>query len=120
MSLSLDLQMNQPEITGHIDFSGQVKADLDTQQFQANKLNLKVTAQGTGLPASPVDAHLLANVHADFVDQVININTLNLETLGASLSGQVDIKELDKLPTARGQIKVANVPKSGFGLLPKM
>ena len=108
LSLSLDVEMNNPEMNGHVDFSGQVAVDLEAQQYHANNLDLTVKAAGAGLPISPVEARLLANVKADLKQQRVNLNNLKLNTLGTSISGQVTITELDTSPAASGQIAVAN------------
>lgn len=71
ISLSMDVEINQPEIKEHLEFKGQVAANL--------------------------------------TEQVINIRKLQLNTFGATLSGQADIKELDKTPKASGHIQLANV-----------
>ncbi len=108
LSLSMDININNPEMDGHVDFTGQVAFDLETQQYHANNLDLTVKATGTGLPVSPVDIHLLANVKADLKQQHANINDLKLNVLSTSITGAVNITELDKSPTARGQIAIAN------------
>jgi AsmA protein len=100
--------MNNPEMNGHVDFTGQVTVDLEAQQYHANNLDLTVKATGAGLPFSPVEAQLLANVKADLKQQRVNLSNLKLHTLGTSISGQVNITDLDTSPAASGQIAVAN------------
>ena len=108
ISLSLDVNMNNPEMDGHVDFTGQVSFDLETQEYRANNLDLAVKATGAGLPVSPVDARLLANVKADLKQQRLDLGALKLNTLGTNITGQISITELDKSPTASGQIAIAN------------
>ena len=108
LSLSLDIKVNNPELVSHVDFAGQVSFDLDTQQYHANNLDLTVKATGSGLPVNPMEAQLLANVKADLKQQHININNLKLNTLGASMTGQVNITGLESSPAASGKIAVAN------------
>jgi AsmA protein len=108
LSLSLDVKMNNPEMSAHVDFTGQVAVDLEAQQYHANNLDLTVKAKGAGLPISPVEVQLLANVKADLKQQRVNLNNLKLNTLGTSISGQVNITGLDTSPAASGQIAVAN------------
>ena len=108
LSLSLDVNMKNPEIDGHVDFTGQVSFDLETQEYRANNLDLAVKATGAGLPVSPVDVRLLANVKADLKQQRLDLSALKLNTLGTNITGQISITELDKSPTASGQIAIAN------------
>lgn len=109
LSLSMDLQMNQPEINAHIDLSGQLAVDLATQQYRADNLNLKVSATGSGLPASPLDAQLQSNIIANLKNQTLGIRNLQINTLGAQLSGQVDVTGLNTDPEASGQLKIAQL-----------
>jgi len=108
LSLSLDVKMNNPEMDGHVDFSGQIAFNLETQLYHANNLDLTVKATGAGLPISPFDARLLANIKADLKQQHIDISTLKLNTLGTSITGQVKITGLDESPDASGSISIAN------------
>jgi len=108
LSLSLDIKVKNPEVDGHVDFAGQVSFDLDTQQYYANNLELTVKATGPGLPASPMEAQLLANVKTDLKQQHITLNNLKLNTLGTSMTGQVNITGLDTSPAASGKIAVAS------------
>lgn len=108
LSLSLDIKVNNPELDGHVDFAGQVFFDLDTQQYHLNNLNLTVKATGPGLPVSPMEAQLLANAKADLKQQHITLNNLKLNTLGTSMTGQVNITGLDTSPAVSGKIAVAN------------
>ena len=107
LSLSLEMKMNNPEMSGRVDFVGQVAADIEAQQYHASSLNLTVKAKGAGLPISPMEAQLLANVKADLKQQRVDLNNLKLNTLGTSISGQVNITDLDTSPTASGQVAVA-------------
>ena len=109
VSLAMDLQASQPEMKGHVDFKGQVALDLQAKQYHANKLDLKFSAQGEGLPVSPIDVRLQANVNADLSQQAVNVKKLQLDTLGTMLTGQVRITALDKLPVAHGQITIDNL-----------
>ncbi len=108
LSLSLNVNMNNPEMDGHVDFTGQIDFDLETQLYHANNLDLAVKATGTGLPISPVDARLRANVKADLKQQQIDLSALKLNTLGTSITGQIKITGLDKSPAASGSISIAN------------
>lgn len=109
VSLSTDVQLNQPELKSHVDFKGQVALDTETQHYEARKLDLKVNAQGAGLPISPIDARLQANVKADLARQRVDIDTLQLDTLDTVLTGRVEITNLDKTPGAHGQISLNNM-----------
>jgi len=109
VSLAMDVQVNQPEMKGHVDFKGQVALDLQAQQYHANKLDLKFSARGEGLPVKSIDARLQANVSADLSQQAIDVKKLQLDTLGTALTGQVRITGLDKTPGAHGHITVDNV-----------
>ncbi|MEE8379647.1 MAG: AsmA family protein [Gammaproteobacteria bacterium] len=111
LSLSLDVKVNDPALDGHVDFKGQVSLDFETQQYRANNLDLMIKATGAGLPVSPIDVHLQANLKADLKQQRANISDMQLSMLSASITGQIDIAKLDKAPTARGQIAIA-----GFSL----
>jgi AsmA protein len=113
LSLSLDIKMNNPELDGHVDFAGQVSFDLQAQQYHANNLNLTVKATGAGLPISPMEAQLLANVKADLKHQRVDLNNIKLNTLGATMTGLINITGLDKLPAASGQIAIANFSPRG-------
>ncbi len=108
LSLSLDLQLNDPAINSHINFSGQIDFDLKTQLYRANNLDLTVKATGAGLPVSPFDARLLANIKADLKQQRIDLSALKINALGTSITGQVNITDLDKSPTAKGQLAIDN------------
>jgi len=108
VSLSLDLQMQKPDIQSHINFSGQVVMDPNKQQYQANKLRLTVKASGKGLPISPVDVSLRANVHADIAQQQANITQLQLDTLDMTVNGQASIVNLDKNPAVSGHVSLAD------------
>ena len=108
LSLSLDVKMNNPELDGHVEFSGQIAFDLEAQQYHANNLDLTVKATGAGLPISPFNARLLANIKADLKQQHIDLSALTLNTLGTSITGQVKITGLDKSPAASGAISIAS------------
>jgi AsmA protein len=108
LSLSLDVKANNPELDGHVDFTGQVSLDFETQQYRANNLDLTVKATGAGLPVSPIDIRLQANVKADLKQQHANLNDIKLNMLGTSITGKINITELNKSPAARGQIAIAD------------
>jgi len=106
ITLSMDMEMNQPAVNSHVDFKGQVAVDLDAQHYEANNLDLKLTAEGAGLPISPLNTRLRANVKADLSQQRIDVDKLQLETLATLLTGQLNITGLDKSPALSGKITV--------------
>jgi AsmA protein len=108
ISLSMDLQMQAPAVHSHVDFSGQVAMNPDKQQYSANKLKLTVKASGEGLPVSPLDVRLQANVSADLAQQQAKITQLQLDTLGITVNGQTSIANLDENPAVSGHVSLAD------------
>ncbi|CAH9017747.1 AsmA family protein [Candidatus Nitrosacidococcus sp. I8] len=78
IALNTDFKANDPNMSGHLDFGGTVNADLDSQYYQVQNTNVKLTASGSGLPVQQIALQLGANIDAFLAKEQITINSLKL------------------------------------------
>ena len=95
---SLDLAA---DVTGR----GEVTLELEAQRYTLSGFRLDTTATGAALPGGELVAGLGADIVAALGEQRIDVDGLNLETLGMVLNGAIDVTGLDAEPQVAGAIR---------------
>ncbi len=94
LSIEFDVQSEQPALAGHIQASGEIALDAQTQMVQAKGLKVNAALKGAGLPGGALDVSLAADALLDQSKQTFSLTGL-----------QVAIPNLD-LGTMKGDVKV--------------
>lgn len=100
MELAFDFDLSEPAVHGHLDFGGEVMADLETNHYRLQDTDLKLTAAGPALPIEQLALQLDANVDALLAKQQLTVSDLKLTsqvkgpqeaqlTLNTSLEGDL-------------------------------
>ncbi len=84
--------------------AAEIQLDLDNQVYTVNGLSLTTDARGETLPNGAVAANVVANIVARMNEQTVAVSGLTLDALGISLSGDVDVVNLDTKPQVTGQL----------------
>lgn len=113
VEMDFDLISAKPEVKAHIGLDTHVTVDLENQQYALTDLNFTTLAQGKALPVTQADVALQANINADMVKQLVDINDLALklkanndkQSVDAKLTGQIS----SHLGTQQTQIKDLNL-----------
>ena len=77
---------------------GEVTIDLENQVYSLTGFTLDTDAKGASLPNGEMVAKLAANINANMLEQRVNVEGLSLAALGITLSGKVDVTDLDQEP----------------------
>jgi AsmA protein len=94
VNLGLQLNANQPPMTGKVDFDGSVWVSESLQQFKLSEAVLAVDLLGESLPAGALEAKLATDVSVDLEQQTLSMPELVLEALGLKVTGQFSGQEL--------------------------
>ena len=94
---SLDLAA---DVTGR----GEVTLELEEQRYTLSGFRIDATATGAALPGGELAAGLGADIVAALGEQRIDVDGLNLETLGMVLNGAIDVTGLDAEPQVVGSL----------------
>ncbi|QBQ56264.1 AsmA family protein [Nitrosococcus wardiae] len=78
MKLAFDFDLSQPAVHGHLDFGGEVMADMETNHYRLQDTDLKLTAAGPALPIEQLALQLGANVDALLAKQQLTVSDLKL------------------------------------------
>lgn len=78
MELAFDFDLSEPAVHGHLDFGGEVMADLETNHYRIQDTDLKLTAAGPALPAEQLALQLGANIEALLAKQQLTVRDLKL------------------------------------------
>jgi len=86
-SLSLDIDLKQPEQAFKLKFSSPVTGSIEAQQFNLSDLRLALNATGEKLPGKSIDSELKGEVQADFGRQ-----NIEAKLAGGLLQSQIKAK----------------------------
>jgi len=92
--LDFDFRSDSPDITGQLSSEGILRAELKREYYQLGSFLLTLKAQGEGIPGGKLDLRLATDIHVDYKQQKLSVNSLTLETLGLVISAAIDGKEL--------------------------
>lgn len=116
----------QPQaIDARFEFTGQVAADLDAENYSVRDARLSLSAQGESLPVSPLDARLeWAAVEADMKQQLATVREFAITAFGVNVAANVEATKVTDAPRARGAVNItagdlSQTAKQLQGLLPE-
>ena len=92
-------------VSAQINGGGEITADPDNQKYQISQFKLATTAAGEAVPVQDFALDLEGDIVADLLAQTASITSLNLNTVGVELSGDVQLTNLDTNPTINSALK---------------
>ena len=92
-------------VSAQINGGGEITADPDNQKYQISRFKLATTAEGEAVPVQDFALDLEGDIVADLLAQTASITSLNLNTVGVELSGDVQLTNLDTNPTINSALK---------------
>src|SRR5690606_12388502 len=89
------------------EFTGQVAADLDAENYSVGDARLSLSAQGERLPFSPLDTRLeWAAVEADMKQQLATVREFAITAFGVNVAANVEATKVTDAPRARGAVNI--------------
>ncbi|SIT70485.1 AsmA protein [Ectothiorhodosinus mongolicus] len=105
LDAQLDLWLEDPEVHASLGLTGLLRLDLQEQRYALRRLMLVAQLEGEPLPAE-INVSLQGDVVADLSAQVVRMERLSLDALGATLTGLVTISGLDSSePSVSGEFR---------------
>ncbi|WP_455203566.1 AsmA family protein [Kaarinaea lacus] len=98
VSMSTRFSSAQPSLQGSLQWSGVVDAQLEQQRYALQDFKLTTDVSGEMLPMKTLSLTLAAQIAADLEQQTAKVSSLTLQSLGSTLSGQVDVMQLLQSP----------------------
>ena len=92
-------------VSAQINGGGEITADPDNQKYQISQFKLATTAEGEAVPVQDFALDLEGDIVADLLAQTASITSLNLNSVGVELSGDVQLTNLDTNPTINSALK---------------
>jgi AsmA protein len=78
VKLTGDFSSSRPNVSGHLDFGGNVTADMEANHYYLQDTNIKLTAAGPALPIEQLALQLGANIDAFLAKQQLTVSDLKL------------------------------------------
>ncbi|MGR6036075.1 MAG: AsmA family protein [Candidatus Nitrosoglobus sp.] len=78
VKLACDFSSSQPNVSGRLDFGGNVTADMETNHYHLQDTDVKLTAAGPALPIEQLALQLSANIDAFLAKQQLAVSDLKL------------------------------------------
>lgn len=108
LALSFDASANQPKVDTHIDWQGNIKLNLNAQQYRISNMQLAMTAEGDVLPVKQLTTTMSGNIDADLAAQRVTVEQLVMEALGLKINAQLNATEIMKQPGVTGHIDITH------------
>ena len=107
VDLAFDFQSDAPKASGHIEFGGEITADLEAQRYRLEGLGASARVEGPVVPGGKVAAELKADaLAADLAADTANVQGLVLTSAGARVEGKADVKGLSAGPNGGGRLRL--------------
>jgi AsmA protein len=107
VALALDVALGDPAIGGHIAAEGRLDYDQSRKLARMQGLQIRGEFSGEQLPGGEARVDVAADVEHDGVKQSLLIDALRLETSDLKLAGELRVDDLQKAPTTKGTIRIA-------------
>jgi AsmA protein len=106
LDLSMEVSLREPAIESPVKLKGRIAFDLGAQRYSVKGLTLDVNARGAGLPLSPINAQLAADVDADLAQQQVTVDQLQLKAMGNVVSGHVALNDFATALRSQGTLNI--------------
>lgn len=100
----LKLVSDKPRLTLELGIDGKLQVGSDLDRYEAKGLVLTLAAAGEGLPQGGLDIELQSDLALDQSAGTLQLADLNLSGADVSLTGQVDVSQLNTAPTVNADL----------------
>jgi len=108
IELRTRLGMSEPALQTPIELKGQLTLDLRTQRYRLTRLDMSLNLHNKLLPVSPMGVRLTGNIDVDIAQQQVQLTGLQLQTLGLTVSVELEIRKILSTPRAEGKLSIAD------------
>lgn len=109
LSLGLDLQSSQPQMTAALTLDGTVAVDSAVENLTVSPLKISVDAKGEMFSSGALQANLSTDVAVNLKNLAVSLKNLALTSGDLNLSGQVALSNLATQPSIDGDLKLAKL-----------
>jgi AsmA protein len=105
--LSVDMQNEQPALSGTLELATTLDINIPQQRLHATALRLDSHLAGDIIPGHKADVSLKTkDIVADMEEQIVDISSMTLQSLGTTLSGELHGQRLMDKPRFQGELKI--------------
>jgi len=107
VAFSSQFEASQPAISGTLELQTSIQVDLHNERYRFNATTLAATLNGATLPGGTTTLDLVAEIDLDMRQQSAALSSFELESYGLTLSGALDVNQLQGEPTFNGNLHLA-------------
>lgn len=109
LSLGLDLESGQPQMTAALTLDGNVAVDSAVENLTVSPLKISVVAKGEMFSGGRIQAKLSSDVAVNLKDLAVSLKNLALTSGDLNLSGQLALSNLATQPAIDGDLRLAKL-----------
>jgi AsmA protein len=105
--VTADMVLYQDKLKVSLALSGDLTADIKRGQYRFDHLVIKDTVSGKSLPGGSLTTVSKLDLQADLDRQTLVVDPLNVEVLGITLDGKVNVSKMMDAPAFSGEFKTS-------------